>query len=101
MIEYYLMISVESIGQQPEDISNSQRLKENAFQINTHTERLFSRMSKKDGGVPKWCFSFCHRIHEDPELLEKLDKEETGGYSVVAEKAWLAGGAGDAVIPRG
>ena len=27
------------------------------------------------------------RFLKDPELLEKLDKEETGGYSVVAEKA--------------
>ena len=30
---------------------------------------------------------------KDPELLEKLDKEETGGYSVVAEKAEGIGGA--------
>jgi len=30
---------------------------------------------------------------KDPELLDKLDKEETGGYSVVAEKAEGIGGA--------
>jgi hypothetical protein len=33
------------------------------------------------------------RFLKDPELLEKLDKEETGGYSVVAEKAEGIGGA--------